>query len=209
MYKAYRLAYMHEYNARISENKKAYNRQWYQANKEQAKAKSHQYRRDNPERAKAATARWRVDNKDRLDAYHKAYFAVNQPMLSQRARERRQALFAENPKAAWLHYTMSAVRGRAKERNLPYDEDLSNIALPDYCPVLGIKLNYDRRKHEGRGPSPDSPSTDRLIPKRGYVLANLRVISWRANLLKRDASIAEIRCVLAYMEECIAPGKTK
>lgn len=205
---ARRAAYMHEYNAGISEQKKAYNKQWYQDHKEQAKAKSRKYRLDNPESSKAATVRWRADNKEYLDAYHKSYFAKNQPRLSQNAREKKQALFAQDPKRAWLHYTTQAARSRAKERNLPFDKDLSKLLLPDVCPVLGIKLIYGRRGRNRRGPLPDSPSLDRIVPERGYVLSNLRVISWRANLLKRDSSVDEIKRVLAYMEECLLMEKT-
>lgn len=208
MHLARRNAYMHEYNAGISEKKKAYNKQWYQDHKEQAKAKSRQYRLDNPERAKTACARWRANNKEHLDAYHKVYFSENQPRLSHNAKERRRALFAQNPKLAWLHYTSQAAKSRAKERNLPYDKDLSKLLLPDFCPVLGIKLNYERRSHNRRGPLPDSPSLDRIVPERGYVLTNLRVISWRANLLKRDASVDEVKRILAYMEECLLMEKT-
>lgn len=203
LFAAQRRAYMHEYNASISAEKQAYNKQWYQEHKEQAKAKSRQYRHDNPEKTKAAMARWRESNKEYRHAYSKAYFAVNQPRLSQNARERRQAFFTKDPKAAWLHYISKTAASRARQNKLPYDKDLSTLALPDICPVLSIPLNYSRRRNVNLlGPQPDSPSLDRIVSERGYVVPNLRVISWRANLLKRDATIDEIKRVLAYMEEC-------
>jgi hypothetical protein len=196
---------MHEYNASISAEKRDYNKQWYQEHKEQAKAKSRQYRHDNPEKTNAASARWRADNKEYRDTYNMAYFAENQPRLSQKARERRKTFFAEDPKAAWLHYITGTAVGRARKNKLPYDRDLSKLALPDICPVLGTALNYSRnykRETSLIGPQPDSPSLDRIVPEHGYVFTNLRVISWRANFLKRDATIDEIKRVLAYMEEC-------
>ncbi len=212
LFAARRRAYMHEYNASINVEKRAYNKQWYKEHKEQAKAKSRQYRLDNPEKANAASARWRDNNKEYRDSYNKAYFAKNQPRLSQKARERRQTFFAEDPKAAWLHHITKTAASRARQNKLPYDKDLSKLVLPDICPVLGVVLNYSRnykRKVSLIGPQPDSPSLDRIAPERGYVFANLRVISWRANLLKRDATIDEIKHVLAYMEENSPNGVCK
>jgi hypothetical protein len=203
LFMARRCAYMHEYNASISEKKRVYNKQWYQEHKEQAKAKSRQYHHDNSEKANAAAARWRENNKEYRDTYNRIYFAENHLRLSRKARERRQTFFAKDPKAAWLHYTAKTATSRARQNKLPYDKDLSKLALPDICPVLGIPLNYSRnynRKTRLLGPQLDSPSLDRVVPEHGYVFANLQVISWRANLLKRDATIDEIKRVLAYME---------
>ena len=45
-----------------------------------------------------------------------------------------------------------------------------------------------------------TPSLDRFVPNLGYVKGNIRVISFRANRLKSDATIDEMRQVLAYME---------
>lgn len=200
-----KLAYMREYNAKHRDEHRAYNRQWYQDHKEEAKAAARQYRLDNPEKAREASLRWREENKEYLEEYNKAYQELNQKRIAQNAREKRLAAFAENPKTTWLHYAVWRVRGRAKKLGLPCDKDLSGLHLPDTCPVLGIPLNYrDRRKH----PAPDSPSIDRVVPARGYVISNIRVISWRANALKRDASIDEIRRVLSYVEECLALEET-
>ena len=44
-----------------------------------------------------------------------------------------------------------------------------------------------------RGKSEQAPSLDRIHPKRGYVPDNVRVISDRANRLKGDRSLNEIK----------------
>lgn len=44
------------------------------------------------------------------------------------------------------------------------------------------------------------PSLDRFIPANGYVIGNIRVISFRANRIKSDATLEEMRRVLSYME---------
>lgn len=46
----------------------------------------------------------------------------------------------------------------------------------------------------------NSPSLDRMIPALGYVASNVRVISYRANAIKRDATLDELRALVAYVE---------
>ncbi len=196
-----KLAYMRDYNARTREYHSAYNKQWYQDHKEFAKAKASQYRFDNPEKTRESQERWRDANKERLTEYNKVYQERNKERIARTAKEKRLAFFSEDPKGAWLYYTFQGARSRAKRLGLPYDDDLSGLVLPDFCPVLGLSLKYaNHRKY----PDSDSPSFDRIVPPRGYVASNLRVISWRANVLRRDASVDEIRRVLSYAEECLA-----
>lgn len=48
--------------------------------------------------------------------------------------------------------------------------------------------------------SNDSPSIDRIDPKRGYVRGNVVVVSMRANSIKREATIDELRKMVAFYE---------
>jgi hypothetical protein len=85
------------------------------------------------------------------------------------------------------------VKSRAKRLGIPFNLELTDIAVPEVCPILGIKL----ATRQGRqGFYPDSPSLDRIDPKQGYIKGNVRVISARANLLKNDATIEELEAVL-------------
>lgn len=91
------------------------------------------------------------------------------------------------------------VKSRAKRKGVPFNLDVSDIVVPKTCPVLGIKLNA----HHGRqGYFSDSPSLDRIDPKKGYVKGNVRVISNRANLLKSDAKVWELEAVLEDLKKC-------
>lgn len=85
---------------------------------------------------------------------------------------------------------------RAKTRGVPFDLTLTDIVIPARCPVLDIPLVVRARTGF---PAPDSPSLDRIIPARGYVKNNVRVISHKANTLKRDATIEELEKIIAYM----------
>jgi hypothetical protein len=66
--------------------------------------------------------------------------------------------------------------------------------------VLGIKINYEGNKGQ-RGFVNDSPSIDRLDSSLGYVKGNVKIICWRANRVKSDATVEELRAILNFMEE--------
>jgi hypothetical protein len=45
-----------------------------------------------------------------------------------------------------------------------------------------------------------SPSLDRIDPSQGYIKGNVVVISHKANRLKNDAGLAELRALVAWLE---------
>lgn len=89
----------------------------------------------------------------------------------------------------------SNARNRAKAKNIEFTLRVDDITMPAVCPVLGIPLVI------GTGYAKDgSPSLDRVNPAKGYTPDNVRVISHKANTIKSNASIQDLRLVLAYME---------
>lgn len=84
---------------------------------------------------------------------------------------------------------------RAEERGIPFELQLEDIRVPDTCPVLGLTLQPGTHKHHDA-----SPSLDRIIPAKGYVPGNVWVISHRANSIKRDASLDELRALVRALE---------
>ena len=81
---------------------------------------------------------------------------------------------------------------RAKERASSFglEFDLTHPpALPLRCPVLGITLTPGGRRRNS------SPSLDRIDPQRGYIKGNVRVISDRANRLKGNRNLEEVRAL--------------
>jgi hypothetical protein len=63
---------------------------------------------------------------------------------------------------------------------------VQSIVIPATCPVLGIPIVLGERR------SDNSPSLDRLVPEKGYVPGNVRVISDKANRLKGDRMLAQL-----------------
>jgi hypothetical protein len=110
--------------------------------------------------------------------------------------------------AAWLlnnprRYLYIKAKTRAKAAGILFGITVDDIVIPDLCPVLGIRLEGGLGK--GVPASPASPSVDRIIPELGYVPGNVRVISMRANVLKRDATAAELEAIAAYIRRETAP----
>ena len=95
---------------------------------------------------------------------------------------------------------MNGAKQRARKKELSFNIDLDDIIIPEYCPVLDIKLI--RHVGERSGFFDDSPSLDRINPSLGYVKGNVRVISARANLLKNNATIDELQKVLDDLIKC-------
>lgn len=92
-------------------------------------------------------------------------------------------------------YLLDSAQRRARKRGIPFDLSIEDIAIPDRCPVFGTPFEFATSRV-----SANSPSVDRVIPALGYVRGNVRVISHRANTLKSDASLEELRAVVAYLE---------
>lgn len=91
------------------------------------------------------------------------------------------------------------VRSRARVSGIPFEISIEDIIIPEFCPVLGIKLNVNVNK--GSGYHDDSPSLDKIKPELGYIKGNVRVISNRANLLKNNSSSKELQLIVDDLRE--------
>lgn len=91
---------------------------------------------------------------------------------------------------------LSSAKSRAKRKGLPFNLELEDIVIPERCPVLGIELDTDGGKWKD-----STPSLDRMVPDKGYVKGNIAVISWKANWLKRDASLQELESLVRWMRQ--------
>lgn len=73
---------------------------------------------------------------------------------------------------------------------------LDDIKIPPRCPVFNTEFKLGTDK----APLPESPSLDRIIPSLGYVKGNVRVISYRANFLKKDGTLNDFKLLVSYLE---------
>lgn len=92
-------------------------------------------------------------------------------------------------------------RSWCKRRGVPFDLDKEYLESiwTGVCPVLGLKLNVPLLESKGRG-SNHTAHLDRKNPDLGYVRGNVCWLSGRANRIKYDATLTELRALVAWME---------
>lgn len=76
---------------------------------------------------------------------------------------------------------------RAKKSGVLVDLKVTDIDIPKTCPLLGIPIFHTKHRY-----GMNNPSLDQIIPGKGYTKENTWVISWRANVIKHDATLNEL-----------------
>jgi hypothetical protein len=120
------------------------------------------------------------------------------PEVRRRINDRRNARRRINP--ALELWRLAKVR--ARKNGLPFNIEVSDLSVPEACPVLGIALVWGCGKRQKDA----SPTVDRIVPSLGYVKGNVAVISWRANRIKSDATADELSAVLEYFKSHAWPA---
>lgn len=159
--------------------------------KECCKSMTAAYRQDESyrENERKYARNYNNDHKDERREYRLEY--EEKPATKQKIRKTSRRWFDRSPERCILY----SARGRAKREKLPFNLELSDIVIPEFCPVLGIKLE------KGDGCVCDtSPSIDQIVPNAGYVRGNIQIISHRANTIKSNASLEELKKLVAYLE---------
>ena len=138
-------------------------------------------------------------NPDKLDrkTYEKQYW--NKPenkerrkMASRIAVLKRYIVLGESYKKAML----KRAQHRAASKRFDFNITIDDIHIPEYCPVLGMKLEYSL----GSGGKDCSPSIDRIDSSKGYIKGNIQIISSKANRIKTDATLDDIEKLYIFMK---------
>jgi len=122
-----------------------------------------------------------MSSKEAIKRAQTKYASNNKEVISKRHRHYRDT----HPE----YFLWKSARQRARDRNLPFELEVSDISIPEVCPILQIPLKLNSGRPGGKA---DSPSVDRIIPSLGYIKNNIQVISFKANMMKSDASISEL-----------------
>jgi hypothetical protein len=85
---------------------------------------------------------------------------------------------------------------RAKRKGIPFTITIDDIVIPETCPLLGIPLVSTNDKRD-----PRNPSLDQIVPGKGYTPDNIQVISYRANVLKWDATLQELQTLVENLQK--------
>lgn len=93
-----------------------------------------------------------------------------------------------NPEKAMLQ----RARRRARAIGVEFSLNLSDITIPERCPVLGLRLSRsDGNPHT-------SPSLDRINNAKGYVRGNVLVVSQLANRIKGAFALSDLKKVVNF-----------
>jgi hypothetical protein len=137
-----------------------------------------------------------------LDSYNKERYAKNKEYIKKKSKEHyrnnKESILRENKdyrrtKEGSINYLYKSAKNRSKKYNILFNIELDDIVIPNVCPVLGIQLI------QGDGVSFDgSPTLDRIIPELGYTKGNIIVVSMKANRIKNNATLEELKKVYEY-----------
>jgi len=119
----------------------------------------------------------------------KYYLKNKQKILKNRTKNKTKFLCIE---------MYSRAKRRAKRKNIEFDLSVSDILniIPEVCPYFSVPFTeFSNIKNMDF-----SMSLDRIDNNKGYIKDNVQVISFRANVLKNDATFSEFEKLIKWME---------
>ena len=103
--------------------------------------------------------------------------------------KRNKQKWADTP---MINKIYNRAKNRAKSKGWEFNIELSDIVLPEVCPVFGKPIIY--------GNIDWTYSIDRTDSSKGYIKGNIDIISNKANRSKNSLTITEVEQVLKYMK---------
>lgn len=143
------------------------------------------------ERKARTNKEYREKNAERINARRAKYREENREAIRQRARE----YYKESPECFVLHN----IKTRAKKQGVPFELTADDLTTPEFCPVLGIRL--ERSMNPLGGVTDCAPTVDRLIPEVGYIKSNIIIVSHKANRIKNNATVEELETVARFYRD--------
>lgn len=89
----------------------------------------------------------------------------------------------------------TGLKGNARKKGVPVTITVEDISIPSICPILDIPLFFSHKR------TYNTPSIDRIDNNKGYEPGNIVVCSWRANMLKKDATLSELIKIATFYKE--------
>jgi hypothetical protein len=149
---------------------------------------SAQYRLDNPEKASLSSKKSKKKNHETIRDRQKKHYHEN----AVRIMDQMKQSLKDHPGRGLL----KLARQRCKKSGLPCTIKESDIAIPEFCPILGVKLEFGDMASRD-----DSPSLDRIDAELGYIPGNVSVISFKANRIKNHGTADEHRRIADWIDE--------
>jgi hypothetical protein len=146
-----------------------------------------EWRKDNPDKAKESTDRWNSENREHVLSRQRKHYQKNSVQIMDQMKK----FLKDNPE----HGLLKLAKQRCKKSGVPCTITIDDIFIPEFCPILGVRLEFGDMATRD-----NSPSLDRVVPEFGYVPGNVAVISYRANRIKNEGLADEHRRIADWMD---------
>ena len=93
------------------------------------------------------------------------------------------------------------LKSSAKKRHIYFNLTVLDIMRLDYpitCPILGIPLKFNKNQFQD-----NSYTIDRIDNNKGYELGNIIIISYRANRMKNNGTIEELKLIQEFYQDLL------
>jgi len=179
-----------------------YMREFCKNNKPKLKEQKKEYYINNIEKIKERNKVWRENNKDKIKEHSnllKLYtFEEYETYVNnfERVMTDPHSVNGGNYNVVLIN-KLYAIRSRTKQFDLPpVDVDLEYLheiyPIDGFCPITGIKMIKSGNNN------PNSPTTDRIIPDKGYVKGNIVWMSMKANSIKWNNTLQQLKDNLTF-----------
>lgn len=152
---------------------------------EQQREYSKNRRAANPEAARERARIYYAKNKERMAARQNAYYHAN--------KERCKAINRRVHERYPFHALLRTAKSRATEKFLQFDLtwEWAKDVWTGKCAITDLPFV----KGDGAGPSPYSPSIDRVLASKGYTKDNSRFVLMAVNGLKGRGTDADMYAI--------------
>jgi hypothetical protein len=144
----------------------------------------------------------KIKSREEIREYDRTIYAKHRPQIRQRQKnyyaensekvmaQQRQAL-KDNPAKGLL----KLAKQRCKKSGVVCTITEKDIVIPEFCPILGVKLEFGDMATRD-----NSPSLDRVQSELGYIPGNVAVISFKANRIKNHGTAEQHRRIADWMD---------
>ena len=145
---------------------------------------------------KTTIVNYRIKNKEHNLQKCKEYYGKNKEKILIRTKDyqenNKEQIIIKN-KAHKIQnkelYLWRFAKRRAKEKNILFNLNVEDILIPEIDPYLEYPLYRDGKVSE------NIPSIDRINNNLGYIKTNIIVVSQKANRIKNNLSLDEIKLI--------------
>jgi len=141
------------------------------------------------EAKRKSSQKWHKTHREYMRKYQKKWIEENKEHYLEKHRIYKRKWYINNIEKALF----GGAKKRAKEKNIKFNIKVKDIVIPKICPIFKVPLQIKHPKW--------APSLDRIDNTKGYIKGNVMVISRYANILKRDATLNDLKKLVKFLNK--------